>query len=131
MDRIQTVTDAVNWFRVDATVWNLWLAQVGDPQDDLRLLAALPKNAVTGACGVAAQHGAFTALHATQVGLVWRLAKMVMSQRAGLQPQERGWGSVGKFKQYNSYGNYGTKFHGGIRREGESFEDGDVGGPGG
>lgn len=88
LDRIQTVTDAVNWFRVDATVWNLWLAQVGDPQDDLRLLAALPKNAVTGACRIAAQHGAFTALHATQVGLVWRLAKMVMSQRAGLQPQE-------------------------------------------
>ena len=46
LDRIQTVTDAVNWFRVDATVWNLWLAQVGDPQDDLRLLAALPS-----ACG--------------------------------------------------------------------------------
>ena len=88
LNRIQTVTDAVNWFRLDARIWQLWLSQVGDPQDDLRLLAALPKNAVTGACGIAAQHGTFSALHATQVGLVWRLAKMVMSHRAGLQPQE-------------------------------------------
>ena len=85
---ITTVTDAVNWFGMDRVAWQLWVVQVGDTQDDLRLLAALPKSAVTGACGLAAQHGAFTVLHATQVGLVWRLARMVMSQRSGLQPQE-------------------------------------------
>ena len=85
---IATVNDAITWFGMDMAAWNLWVTQVGDTQDDLRLLAALPKNAVTGACGIAAQNGNFTALHATQVGLVWRLAKMVMSQRAGLRPEE-------------------------------------------
>ena len=52
---IVTVSDAVTWFGLDNLAWNLWLTQVGDTQDDLRLLAALPKNAVTGACGLAAQ----------------------------------------------------------------------------
>lgn len=85
---ITTVTDAITWFGMDAGAWNLWVTQVGDTQDDLRLLAALPKNAVTGACGIAAQNGNFIVLHATQVGLIWRLAKMVMSQRAGLRPEE-------------------------------------------
>ena len=85
---IATVTDAITWFGMDMAAWNLWVTQVGDTQDDLRLLAALPKNAVTGACGIAAQNGNFTVLHATQVGLIWRLAKMVMSQRAGLRPEE-------------------------------------------
>lgn len=85
---IATVNDAITWFGMDMAAWNLWVTQVGDTQDDLRLLAALPKNAVTGACGIAAQNGNFTVLHATQVGLIWRLAKMVMSQRAGLRPEE-------------------------------------------
>ena len=94
---IQTVSDAVTWFNVDPAAWRLWLTQVGDPQDDLRLVAALPKSVVAGACGLAAQNGPFSVLHAAQVGLVWRLAKMVMSHRAARQPQEHvdgdPWGS--------------------------------------
>ena len=45
---IPDVAAARNHFGVGDDVWHAWIANVGDPGTDLRLLAALPRSAVGG-----------------------------------------------------------------------------------
>ena len=55
--------------------------QVGSPGSGLRLLAALPKVAlVTGCCSAITPTGNLTLVEATQVGLVWRMARRVVAK---------------------------------------------------
>lgn len=77
---IPDVAAARNHFGVGDDVWHAWIANVGDPGTDLRLLAALPRSAVVGGCqtAVTAAGNSFTAIQATQVGLLWRLARRVL-----------------------------------------------------
>ena len=64
-----------------------WLPTSNRPLgEDVRLLAALPRLAIVAACSNAL-HGdgsAFVPVDATQVGLVWRMARRVMAYRAGV-----------------------------------------------
>ena len=61
--------------------------QVGSPGSGLRLFAALPKVAlVTGCCSAITPTGNLTLVEATQVGLVWRMARRVVAA----QSNERG-----------------------------------------
>lgn len=87
---IPDVAAARNHFGVGDDVWHAWIANVGDPGTDLRLLAALPRSAVVGGCqtAVTAAGNSFTAIQATQVGLLWRLARRVLAFRAGLSADE-------------------------------------------
>ena len=101
---IGDVAAARRHFGVPDAVWTAWIAQVGDPGTDLRLLASLPRTAVQGGCQTATLPGGagFTAIQATQVGLLWRLARRVLAFRAGIsaddfqdddpweEPRERG-----------------------------------------
>ena len=83
---IGTVTDALNFFHVGDEVWQAFLHQVGDCREDLRLVAALSRPAVVAGAGVAVMPdgSGFTPLQATQVGLVWRLARRVMAFHGGV-----------------------------------------------
>ena len=70
-------------------LWQAWIAQVGDPGEDIRLLAALPRIAVQSGCSFAQLHGnTFNPVQATQVGLVWRLARRTMGAKSGVLESE-------------------------------------------
>ena len=78
---IRGVTDALTFFHVADETWQAFLHQVGDCREDLRLVAALSRPAVLAGAGVAIlpDGSGLTPLQATQVGLVWRLARRVMA----------------------------------------------------
>ncbi len=81
MGTIRGVTDALTFFHVADETWQAFLHQVGDCREDLRLVAALSRPAVLAGAGVAIlpDGSGLTPLQATQVGLVWRLARRVMA----------------------------------------------------
>ena len=72
------------------TLWQAWTNQVGDPGTDIRLLAALPRVAVQSGCTFAqlADGSSLTPIQATQVGLVWRLARRCMAAKSGIPEAE-------------------------------------------
>ena len=90
LNDVTDVAAARRHFGVQDAVWDAWVAQVGDPGMDLRLLAALPRTALQGGCQTAILPGGqgFTAIQATQVGLLWRLARRVVAFRAGISVDE-------------------------------------------
>ena len=90
LNDVTDVAAARRHFGVQDAVWDAWVAQVGDPGMDLRLLAALPRTALQGGCQTATLPGGqgFTAIQATQVGLLWRLARRVVAFRAGISVDE-------------------------------------------
>lgn len=71
-------------------VWEAFTAQVGDPANDMRLFAALPRVAVVAACGQAQfdDGSPLLPLQATQVGLVWRLCRKVVAARSGMNEHQ-------------------------------------------
>ena len=71
-------------------VWVAFTTQVGDPANDLRLFAALPRVAVVGAGNQATfpDGSPLLPLQATQVGLVWRLCRKVVAARAGTREDQ-------------------------------------------
>lgn len=84
------VDDLRRHYHVTEEVWQAFEAQVGSPSGDVRLLAALPPAAVIHGVQLARlpdQQG-FTAMQATQVGLVWRLARKVVHHLAGMGEEE-------------------------------------------
>ena len=85
LHRFRIVDELLDHFRVDEEVWRAFEAQIGSPGSDLRLLAALPKIAVVTGCGGAlTQDGPLNPVQATQVGLVWRLARRIMAASSGV-----------------------------------------------
>ena len=86
LNTIATVSDALHFFNVEDDVWQAFLNQVGDCREDLRLVAALSRPAVLAGSGVAIlpDGSALSPLQATQVGLVWRLARRVMAYHGGV-----------------------------------------------
>ena len=70
---------------MDPAVWNAFTARVGDPGNDLRLLASLPPSAVAAACEVATfpDTTPLSAIQAAHVGLVYRLTKRILYQKDG------------------------------------------------
>ena len=74
---VLTLTDARRLPRVPVTIWEAFLEQVGNPGDDLRVIAALPAHIVVQAIGQAQVAGqGLSAVEAARVGLVWRVARM-------------------------------------------------------
>ena len=71
-------------------VWVAFTTQVGDPANDLRLFAALPRVAIVGACNQATfpDGSPLLPLQATQVGLVLRLCRKVVAARAGTREDQ-------------------------------------------
>eukprot|EP00435_Cladocopium_sp_Y103_P025911 s2755_g6.t1 len=89
LHRIRTLDDALDHFDVPDAIWRAFEVQVGSPGSDLRLLAALPKVALVAGCGNAVtDQGPLTPMQATQVGLVWRLARRVMAAQSNVSEAE-------------------------------------------
>lgn len=83
MRNFTSLDDILDHFDVPEAVWRAFELQIGSPGADLRLLAALPKVALITGCGNAVtNNGGLTPIEATQVGLVWRLARRVVAARS-------------------------------------------------
>eukprot|EP00434_Breviolum_minutum_P040624 symbB.v1.2.036105.t1/scaffold5010.1/size60825/7 len=84
------VTQALEFFHVEDDVWQAFVHQVGEVREDMRLLAALSRPAVLAGCSSAVlpDGSPLNALQATQVGLVWRLARRVMAHLGGTRESE-------------------------------------------
>ena len=82
---MSTLTDLVDHYRITREVWAAFIDKCGDPLNDLRMLAALPALVITEACALAQLPDGTTlsAIQASQIGLVYRLARRILSTRAG------------------------------------------------
>lgn len=87
---MNTVQELRNTMNLPDELWQAWVAQVGTPGDDIRLLAALPRVAVQSGCSFAQlpDGSSFTPMQATQVGLVWRLSRRCMAAKSGILEAE-------------------------------------------
>eukprot|EP00435_Cladocopium_sp_Y103_P054112 s157_g17.t1 len=90
LTQFQTVTDLRHHFGVPDPVWQAFATTVGDVRDDIRVLAAFPRTGLTAACTQAQlpDGSPLNPVQATQIGLVWRLARRVVSQAAGMAETE-------------------------------------------
>ena len=87
MRAFTTVTEALNHFSVPLPVWAAVTTVMGDPGEDLRLVAALPRLALVTsiAQAVLPDGNSLNAIQATQVGLVWRLSRRVQAAKGGIE----------------------------------------------
>ena len=90
LDQYTTTTEVLAHFAVADPVWQAINFHTGQLGEDLRLLAALPKAALTQAClnAVLMDGSPLTPAQATQAGLVWRMARKIMAYQAGMQEAE-------------------------------------------
>ena len=86
---INSIDDLQDHFNVEGPVWRAFEVQVGSPGADLRLLASLPQLPFVAGCGSAVTaQGPYTPIQASQVGLVWRLARRVIAFKSGVSETE-------------------------------------------
>ena len=90
LTQFQTVTDVRTHFGVTDAHWASFTRTVGDFRDDLRVLAAFPRTGLL--AGVSQSQfpdgAGLTPVQATQIGLVWRLARRVAAHGSGLDETE-------------------------------------------
>ena len=74
------------YYNVPDPVWTAVIAVLGDPVNDLRLLAAVPQPALIQAVQTALlpTGDSLSAINATQVGLMWRLSRRIMAYQGGM-----------------------------------------------
>ena len=83
-----TINDAVRLLRLPPTLWDAFIEQVGNPGQDLRVLAALPAHVVVHGVGQAVIAGqGLTAVEAAHVGPVWRGVRFNMYLTRGGEAQ--------------------------------------------
>ena len=87
---LRSINDLLGYLNVPDEIWNAFTAIVGDPVNDVRLLAALPRFVVVQALGQAIlpDGNSISPIQAAQVGLVWRSSRMMAHIRAGGNPEE-------------------------------------------
>ncbi len=84
---LDTVTKVRQHYHLQDNLWEAFVARAGDPGEDLRLLAAMPPQAIAVACEAAEilpSKEALTAMQATHVGLVYRLARRICWANSGM-----------------------------------------------
>ena len=83
--RWNTLSDIKTYYQLPPEVWAAFLEMAGDPGDDLKLLAALPPEVMAASLSRAklADGEYLTAVHASHVGLVYRLARRILHVRGG------------------------------------------------
>ena len=88
--QFQTVRAVRTHFGVGDDHWACFTRTVGDFQDDLRVLAAFPRTGLL--AGVSQSQfpdgTGLTPVQATQIGLVWRLARRVIAHGSGMDETE-------------------------------------------
>ena len=82
---LKEVKDVLLHLGISAQLWKAFVVAVGDPGQDLRPLAALPKHVVVHAMGVAtyADGAGVAAIQSAQVGLAWRIARFAVYLQNG------------------------------------------------
>ena len=80
-----SVEELVRHYGVDNAVWQSFIQRCGDPGQDLRMIGALPPQVIAAACAAAelSPGQSLTAIQASQIGLVYRLARRILHTRAG------------------------------------------------
>ena len=75
----------ITHYNVPAPVWTAFTQRCGDPGNDLRMLGALPPQVIVAACQAAQlpTGDPLTAIQASQIGLVFRLARRILHLQAG------------------------------------------------
>ena len=88
--QLTTVQEVKDSFGVGDALWKAVIFELGDPADDLRLLAALPKIAIVAATAQAKFPDGTNLLpvQAAQVGLVWRQCRRAMAAKAGVREED-------------------------------------------
>eukprot|EP00913_Durusdinium_trenchii_P011626 g10919.t1 len=79
---MRSIADLKDYFGVPQDLWQAFIQEAGNPNDDLRLLAALPGNLVLSQATLPGDTR-LTAIQAAQVGLVWKLARRLMFVKGG------------------------------------------------
>ena len=82
----RTLTEVRQYYRLPDEAWAIVVRVIGDPGDDIRFFGALPRSAIVGGA-TSAQYDDGTNLSpvaATQVGLMWRLSRMILACKAGV-----------------------------------------------
>lgn len=79
------LSDIREFFHVQDELWDAVSIHLGQMGEHIRLVAALPGSAITAACGltVMPDGAALSPIQATQVGLVWRMARRITAFHAG------------------------------------------------
>lgn len=87
---VTQIVDILGHFQIQQPVWDAFTEQIGNPGNDVRLLAALPAAAVVQGVQNATVNGGnpMTAIQATQVGLAWRMARRTVAHRGGVAETE-------------------------------------------
>ena len=82
---LRSLADLRSHYNVADVVWTAFVEKIGDPGDDLRLVGSLPSSAIAAACELAelSDGSSFSAVQASQVGLVYRLANRLLHVQAG------------------------------------------------
>lgn len=82
---MDSVNALVTHYGVEAAVWNAFIQRCGDPGQDIRMIGALPPQVIAAACAAAEVRPgqSMTAIQASQIGLVYRLARRILHTRAG------------------------------------------------
>ena len=85
---LNTLTDVRAHVGCGDRLWQSVTDQLGDPGDNILLVAALPQHVLIQACGNAESTPGvgLTPFQATHVGLVWRICRKIVHMRAG-QPE--------------------------------------------
>ena len=75
----------INHYNVAPEIWTAFTDKCGDPGNDLRMLGALPPQVIVAACQAAQLPSTrpLTAIQASQIGLVYRLARRILHLQAG------------------------------------------------
>ena len=85
--QMHSLTDLRAYYTMDDTVWQAFVDCVGDPGEDIRLLAVLPPAVLTASLerAVLPDGARLTAIQAAHVGLVYNLARRILHVRDGGQ----------------------------------------------
>ena len=80
------ITDIRVFFHLADDVWDAVCTHLGQTGEHIRLLGAVPASAIPAACGLAVlpDGSSLTPIHATQVGLVWRMARRITAFHSGV-----------------------------------------------
>ena len=79
-----SVDELVQHYGIEIAVWRAFISRCGDPGQDMRMIGALPPQVISAACAAAevAPGQSMTAIQASQIGLVYRLARSILHTRA-------------------------------------------------
>ena len=85
LGNFRVIADLLAHFNLHRDVWQAFADQIGDPGDDVRLVASLPRSGLVAGCHNSILVGGqqLSPIQATQIGLIWRLARRVTAFQSG------------------------------------------------